>query len=715
MPKTKDDGILRFGEELDDDQLLEFVARARSEDRSWWLEIRDRRKVAYRQYSGDSRTDEETEFQKTNKLNPLVSVNLSAGTVNAILGESASQMLETKVLGLSDEMADLIGDWLTRIDRAVMRKCNGRHEELEALFDLVVGGAGFTETHVDQSYRPARVVTRHVQPWEWFVDANAVRPNFEDATRVFRERSMTVEQAQARWPKHADKIDELLMANGLALVSPRLADGSPSGPPSSGHRSLVRVVHFVYSRYVPYVEYEDPEMGVLRVPRSEFEARNSELQSLYAQEVRSMLEQAEIEATAVLAAGGIPQPPPEPAAPPVLEPTAEYPHRCWYAVWLIAGQSKGDGGAAGKGTKAAFILDRKKLPISFSPFQGCSGLQIKHFDRERVSHYGIMEIVRDLQRYLEKALSSYLETIARGAKGGVDYEESAMPTGVNETNWVRKMSIPGQAVKWADGAISEGRMQPRQVQSVPTGLERIFDLLMGLFPSTTGITDYVKGTAQQERSNVLISNLQERSIRMLEPLVRQFHRMQVTNARLRLQVALLHLPPEVINSMVGDVHEEGEGLLWEMQTNPQTGQPERKELRTPYDVLKMVDLDEVNVDVEIGDASPYAKSAVWSVLEQGVMKAMFDALGAAGVSAIPLLKTIVRALPLPGAQAIQLSHELEQEAERTQAMQQVQGIVEAALQQGPDGAAQVVQAIIQALQQNQPGGQPPGQAQPQAN
>lgn len=704
------DGILRYGEPLDEAELETFLEQARSSAYSWRNEILENRRECYRFYGGESLTTDEADFvrkQSGTTVSPVISVNLSAGTVNAVLGQERAQEKEVKVLGYATDTADVVGDWLTKIHRAIYRRGSLDKEEAQALFDLVVGGDGATETFMDVSRRPALPVTRHIQPWEVFADPDATRPCYEDAGFIFRERRFTVEQAQARWPDHAEELERLLRSNQIGTdMRPRLGEGNSNRAGSPSRRSNVKVIDFSYCRYVPKVEYEDPEEGIKRVTRDEYDRRKEEVLGAYAEQVRSQLEEHEMQISAATMAGALPPPIPDPPPEPAMPILAEYPGKCWYRAHYLASGRSSKVGEMGKPVKGfrGLVLDHKKIPIELAPIQVATGLAKKHFDEERISYFGLMSLVMDLQRYLSKSLALYIEILARGSKGGGWLGPGAIPDGENASEWIRRQSKPGN---WDQVGDLE-QIKEKSVQSTPVGMERVFDMLAGLFPVVTGVTDWVKGTASTERSNVLISNLQQQAIQMLEPLMRQFDTLRKNNARLRLEMALLHLDDDLLNEMVGEVKEEGKGITWDEQPGPD-GMPQRVELATPAQILRGVDINDLNFDVQIGSSSLFAKSQLWMVLEQGVMKALLDAMNQAGVSARPLLKAMIRSLPLPGSQAVQIAKETEEEMEQAELMQTVDGLVQATLAQGPEGASQVINAVITAIQQSAP---PQSEAQP---
>lgn len=118
------------------------------------------------------------------------------------------------------------------------------------------------------------------------------------------------------------------------------------------------------------------------------------------------------------------------------------------------------------------------------------------------SHYGMIHSMMDAQRMLNQTFSDfegYLRTIP---KGGVEMEETAVSDqAAFKATWHKAREI----TIYADGALTQGRVRPKQAGQMPQGIIEMIQLMLRLVPEIPGVTPDFMGffDSGQEVSGIL--------------------------------------------------------------------------------------------------------------------------------------------------------------------------------------------------------------------
>lgn len=666
--KNLEDGNLRYGQPLEDDDVLRFFESCKEESEERFLPIwRENEKLSNAYFGETLGADDIAYLNETGR--PPVSINVVLGTVNAVLGSDMASRREVRFEGddgsslVDDAVADLVTDTV----RKAMGKCGGHREEARALLDLLIGGYAFTEGYLDVTEIPSRAVLSHVPWWENLPDPNAVKGNLLDRRFHIRMRKWTLEEAQSRWPDKANEIENLGLSGSRGILNNSATVRQTWKSVASPRKKHgVAIFEFQYYRLEPRVLYFDQQKRRHDVTPEEFAAAQEESVDPITGEV------IDIE-------------------------YFPYSGKTYYKAFIAA---------AIEGSKKSLLSHE---PIGFWTYNAATGFVKSEPAKEQVRFFGISRVIHDLQMYINKIMSVRLEILSRGAKGGGLFEQGAVD---DPDKFIKDRSKPGAWTAVNDGAISGGLIQHSPVQSDPSGFSDLIQVLLDLVSFVTGVTDWVKGTAEQERSNVLISNLQSQSMVMLEPIMDQNTVLRMENGKLLAKIIAQYMPPIDLESMVGDQGIEGinfvmvpgpDGQPQKSTVDPQTGM----EMEKISETLRRVDVDSYSVTVDIGEATATHKQAVWSVLQQGVLKSLVDA----GIDITPIVPMLIKNMPLPGMEAKEASEKLEANLQQQELLKTTDGILQALLGLGIDQAAQVIQQAAQQLQQMAQQQQP---QQPQA-
>lgn len=669
---------LEYGEPLSDADLVDYFWSIFPASKDHFDPIWEESETLYKTYYGDTLSEQDATWLIETKR-PPISFNFVSGTIDTIVGSDMADRKEVVFRGA--DMSDFDGikaEWITRILRHQMNKTKALRHQSDAFFDMLITGYGFAEVFLDSSKIPVPVALKRVQPWEMFPDPDATEDNLTDARFMIRVRKWMVEEVQARWPKMAREVADAITTNQVPTTTPK--------PSISGHwkevasptlRKGVTVYHLVYRRYEPRVAFEDPETGeIVKMRPREFEERQDQAQAAFQAAMEQWSSMPTIE------------PPPSPDDFLVAE-YEEFPSETFYSAHLLGNKEEGNG----------IVLEHRELSVPMFPYRCVTGYKLKDTTENRVRFFGPAKKIYDPQLYLNKSLQVWLDILARGSKGG-GFINRELVKG-NEGKFIKEQSIPGM---WhvVDGEVTAENLQFKPVQPTPSGYENFLNLCMDAISRVSLVTDWVKGTAQQERSNVLISNLQQQAMTGLNPLFDPLAQFREECGTLVAKLMLKHLPDRDLNRMLGEV-EPVEGLTHEMAPDPETGeaslqpimvQDEGGEMRpvTPADLLRQVDPFEYDIAVDVGQASSTQKQSVWQIfIQTGLLQQLIEM----GVPMETILPQLIRYLPLPSTMAKKMADELEEQMEQAQAMRTEEGLIEALAQMPPEEQIRILEAAAQ--------------------
>lgn len=145
---------------------------------------------------------------------------------------------------------------------------------------------------------------------------------------------------------------------------------------------------------------------------------------------------------------------------------------------------------------------------------------------------GMVRSMRMPSQYANKAFTEMLYVIASNSKGGVLYETSAI---TDIKKFERDYTRNDAAVQVADGALANGRIQPKAQAALPSGYESILSYSDSIFPSVTGVNLEMLGMADNGQvSGILEKQRVKQAISALATYFDSIGLYQIEHARLML-------------------------------------------------------------------------------------------------------------------------------------------------------------------------------------
>ncbi len=628
----------QYGKKLSDPELLRFFWQCKEDSEGYFAAWRTRLSKLFAMYGGRMLGPSERRYLELIKQ-PSIEFNFALGTLNAILGQDMANRSEVIFRGEDISWADgAQADWMSQLAKHYMNRCKGLPQEWDALHEALCSGYGWAEGFLNVNVIPLRGEIKRVHCWEMLPDPDATADNLTDMRFLIRRRQWSLEEAQARWPGK----------RGLLGAAAQPARDIPSSFPAAWRHDEWRklslsdpklgidVYEFQYRRYEPYVRFWDAETnGWLDLPEADWRKKMKALERVVGEDGETPDEKPD----------GYP-----------------YAKECFYRAFIA--------GEAGGGGVGGVVLQHSKLQVPSFTYNCVTGFKDKDPNTGRCMFFGPAQVIYDAQHYINRMMSLTLEIVATSSKGGGFIERSAIDGSPAE--FQRNNARPGFWHTVADGAITEKKIMPKVTQAVPPVISEFLRLCMDALGRLTGVTDYVKGTSTQERSNVLISNLQQQSMTLLLPLFEPLQAFRVNNGVLLLRVILANLPAQEIDRILGAEPIEGLTHMKQMVVDPETQQESEEVVPilqkdsagndipdapvTAGWLLKQRDPLEYDVSADVGQASPTMKFMVWNVFSQ---TELLQIMKEAGMPIEAIMPRLLRYLPIPTEMAQKLADDLE--------------------------------------------------------
>jgi len=630
---------------------------------------REKAKRYYKTYAGDP-WDWKDRQAMADQDRPPVTYNYSLSIVNAVLGKEMTERKEIKFEGVGkhDFRDQKVAEWQTNLVRTWWAQCDGHRHESQALLDQLITGYGWGHVYLDLSRFPFRVKLEHVDPWEIMPDPKAKDDNLSDARWLIRERRWGFDEVEAVWPDKADQLVASLATTGYSSVYPKVAIADYAQDSFiAPEEDEVTVWEYQFRKKERWVAFVDPQTG-----------ERGELQQSEFDEVSK---QAEEQGMAV--------------------PEWEAFMRDVYYRCYLGGSDQVD---------TIVLQEPERMQTDLFTYCCITGFREKQIG-QKTEFFGLMHLLYEPQMWSSKVLSTILEIMARSNKNGLMYEAGSI---VDPIKFKEEFSKPGGMMMVEDDALRSKRIELLKPPAYPHGLDMIIQQAIQGMHTATGVTDVLMGTSGKERSNVLMSNYQDKSYTLLTPLTDPLSGFRIRIGRLLAAYIQKYVPEEDINRSIEDEGIEGLTIQTQVDPNtgqpaidPQTGEPIVQQIATPAQYLKQKDLMDFDVVVDLNYATTTEKQSLWQLFAQhGVLQMLTES----GVPVHKLFPFIFRMLPVPAEMARELGDDMERELEQQKDLQTAEGMLEAFQEMDPQTMDKVAQQIIQIMQQLQ---QEQQQQQPQ--
>jgi hypothetical protein len=427
------------GQHEDEELEKEIIENLRKGRRHWSSWRADARKD-YDFYAG-KQWDEEDVRILSEQNRPAVTFNRTLRILNAFTGIERQNRQETKFspIGIEDSA---YSDAMNNAAKWARESCNAEDEESEAYLDCGICGVGWTETRMDYEIdSEGKIIVDRIDPLEMLVDPDAKKRNFEDA----------------RWVAHVKEVSKKeLIGLGFNPEDARIssfwkdAEGEPLSDFNEGryegddsdklskenHYSLV---HYQYWERQTLYKVQDVTGQTIVLPKDKFERLEPFIQSQNL-------------------------------------PYARYQERIYKRCFVLGNKT----------------IDHSELGCKHFTFHALTGLR----DKNKNHWFALVRVMRDPQMWANKWLSQIQHILNSGAKNGLIAEQGAIS---NPGKFEAEFAKPGSISIVRDGALSQGKIQPKEAPRFPEGLDRLLQYALQSINDVTGVNLELMGMANRDQ------------------------------------------------------------------------------------------------------------------------------------------------------------------------------------------------------------------------
>lgn len=467
---------------------------------------------------------------------PIITFNRVGPYIDAVSGNEINSRHTIKYLPRT--MGDAhVNEVYTAAVKWVRDNCNAEDEESDSFVDVLACGMGWIETAMEYDQEPdGKIVMNRVDPSQMFWDPSAKKRNLEDRRWQSRSEWMSKEEIEAKWPEK-----EISPGQHPWLDDPEESGAEPHNATfaflyrrdQTGYderTNKYRVIHYQWWEHEGVHRAVDPENGQI---------------STFSESRWETLKKARPEADNLK--------------------SVRQKRRVYHQAFVCADT----------------VLEKSVLKCRGFTFKSITG------KRNKVENtwYGLVENMKDPQRWANKFFSQILHIINSNAKGGLMAETGAF---IDPKKAEEAWADPNAVILLKNGGLA--KVKERTAATYPQGLDKLMGFSIGSIPAVAGINLETMGMVDREQAGVLEQERKKATFTILAPFFDSLRRYRKEQGRL-----LFHF----INEYISD----GRLIRIKNDQGEQWVPLERQDDSLEYDII-----------VEEAPTSPNQKQEVWATM-----------------------------------------------------------------------------------------------------
>lgn len=555
----------------DDAKFLAKVAAWDKDADAHWRTWRVKAREAYAFVANDQwSSDERTTAEEAGRL--VTTTNRIAPMVNAVAGAEIIDRQQVQYIARSIEDGG-VNQLLTEGADWIRDQTGADREESDAFRDVLICGLGYTETVMSyEEETEGRVVISRIDPMEVTPDPSARKPNLTDARYLRRRRKISADDFEALYPSAVPFGDNLPGALGKSGGNRRNAykDRGDKDTDDLCNPDEVMLTEWQWYELELMYAVVDPTTRGL---------------TLIAKDQRDMLE------TAAAQDGQ------------EFKSVPQRRRRYWRAI-----------------TCGKQVLEYDPLPDDEFTIKVLTGER----DRNKGIWYGIVEAMKDPQRFANLFFSMLHHIIRTNAKGGIMAEEDAfVDVRDAEDDWAKS-----DAITWLKpGGLA--KVKAKDAPDIPPAIVQMMTFAVQGVRDASGINEEMLGLAERDQAGVLEHQRKQAAYAILATYSDSLRSYRHIQGRLLLKYIQKYLPPDYLVRISGDdgvaryapLAKQPDTIKFDVIVSDAPAGPNQKERTWAMITQMMPWLESLGPDVwsELVKYSPFPEPVIEKVVE--VLKA----------------------------------------------------------------------------------------------
>ncbi len=196
------------------------------------------------------------------------------------------------------------------------------------------------------------------------------------------------------------------------------------------------------------------------------------------------------------------------------------------------------------------ILVHAPSPIDYPGFSIVPCFMFGDVSRRSSDHYGIVELMKDAQRELNKRVSQTLNLFNQQVQPGVYAETSAFK---NVDQAEQSMKEAGSITWLNDGAVSQNKFQERALPSFPTAVLQMGDYAREMLRYMTGVNPDLLGmNDKRKEAGIVVQLRQQQGMAILKPVFKAYTSMKRQLFERQIRIIMAHMPSDQIKKILGE-------------------------------------------------------------------------------------------------------------------------------------------------------------------
>lgn len=188
-------------------------------------------------------------------------------------------------------------------------------------------------------------------------------------------------------------------------------------------------------------------------------------------------------------------------------------------------------------------------PLPFDGFSIVPVFAYKDASKKSSNHYGIIRLIKDPQREVNKRWSQALNMLNQQVQPGIYAETDAF---VDQAQAEQSMKIPGEITWVNSGAITGGKILERKVPTFPNAPMQMEQFSKDIIKQITGINpDLLGQDSGRQEPGVVVRMRQQQGIVLLKRLFSNFDFMKKELFKRQLSIIMSYMPDKQMMRILG--------------------------------------------------------------------------------------------------------------------------------------------------------------------